>query len=50
MRENFKPGEKDRFTIVVWLEGDDPDCIDDIIGGELKMEMNITEEHLNQEN
>lgn len=50
VRENFKPGEKDCFTIVVWLEGDDPDCIDDIIGGELKMEMNITEEHLNQEN
>lgn len=44
--EKFEPGFKDRFTIVIWLEGDDPDCIDDIIGGEIKFEMNITEEHL----
>lgn len=46
VREDFAPGDKDRFTIVIWLEGDDPDCIDDIIGGEVKMEMSITEEHL----
>lgn len=45
-RTNFKPGDRDRFTVVVWLEGDDPDCVDALIGGELKMHMNITEEHI----
>ena len=45
-RANFMPGDVDRFTIVVWLEGDDPECVDSIIGGELKMHMKITEEHI----
>jgi len=45
-RENFEPGTRDKFTIVIWLEGDDPDCVDSIIGGELKLEMNITDEHI----
>lgn len=45
-RENFAPGDRDKFTIVIWLEGDDPDCVDSIIGGELKLEMNITDEHI----
>ena len=44
----FKPGDLDRMTIVVWLEGDDPDCVDAILGGELKMHMVITEEHIDQ--
>ena len=44
--KNFKPLDIDRFTIVVWLEGDDPDCVNAIIGGEIKMHMNIREEHL----
>ena len=45
-RENFKPEDLDRYTIVIWLEGDDPDCVDALIGGELKMHMKITEEHI----
>ena len=45
---NFRPGQIDKFTIVVYIEGDDPDCIDDLIGGELKMHMDITEEHFLQ--
>jgi len=47
-RENFQPGEIDKFTIVVFLEGDDPDCVDALIGGEMKMHMDITEEHISQ--
>jgi hypothetical protein len=39
--ENFKPGEIVKFTIVIWLEGNDPDCVDWLIGGKLKAEMNI---------
>ena len=41
----FQPGQRDRITVVVWLEGDDPDCTDPLIGGELKMHMVITENH-----
>jgi hypothetical protein len=44
--KNFKPLAIDKFTIVVWLEGDDPDCVNAIIGGEIKMHMNIREEHI----
>ena len=47
--EYFKPSQIDKFTIVVFIEGDDPDCIDALIGGELKMHMDITEEHIPQE-
>ena len=43
--EKFKPGDIDKYTIVIWLEGDDPECIDNILGGEIKMEMNIREIH-----
>ena len=47
-RVDFNPNDIDRFTIVVWLEGDDPDCVNAIIGGEIKMHMNITEELIEQ--
>lgn len=47
-RKNFKPKEKDRFTIVVWIEGDDPECKNELLGGEIKMHMDITEEHINK--
>lgn len=40
--ENFKPGDVTKFTVVIWLEGDDPDCIDDLIGGSLKTDMTIS--------
>lgn len=44
--KNFKPKAKDKYTIVVWIEGDDPECKNDLLGGEIKMHMDITEEHL----
>lgn len=47
-RKDFTPGTLDKYTVVVWLEGDDPDCTDALIGGELKMHMVITEEHIEQ--
>ncbi len=46
--KDFQPMSMDKFTIVVWLEGDDPDCTDPLIGGELKMHMVITEKHVEQ--
>jgi hypothetical protein len=45
-RQDFNPGDVDRFTIVIFIEGDDPDCTNALLGGELKMHMEITEEHI----
>lgn len=39
--EAFKPDDKTKFTIVIWIEGNDPDCIDWIIGGKMKIDMDI---------
>lgn len=47
--ENFKVGDIDKYTIVIWLEGDDPQCKNDLIGGEIKMHMKLIEEHILQE-
>lgn len=47
--ENFAPNDVDKYTIVVWLEGDDPECINNIIGGELKMDMLLGENTLKYE-
>ncbi|MBO4309292.1 MAG: hypothetical protein J5885_05645 [Clostridia bacterium] len=38
---NFQVGDITKYTIVVWLEGHDPDCNDDIIGGEFKIDMQM---------
>ena len=46
-RQNFSPGSIDKFTIVVFIEGDDPQCTNALLGGEMKMHMDITEEHIN---
>lgn len=48
--ENFQVDSEDKYTIVIWVEGDDPDCTDELIGGEIKMNMRLTEEHINLEN
>ena len=49
LSENFKVGDIDKWTVVIWVEGDDPECKDDLIGGEIKMHMTLTEEHILQE-
>ena len=35
---DLKPGDVDKYTIVTWIEGNDPECIDDIMGGFVKMQ------------
>lgn len=47
--EGFKVGDVDKYTVVIWVEGDDPECKNDLIGGEIKMHMTLTEEHILQE-
>ncbi len=38
-KANFEPENVSKFTLVIWIEGGDPDCTDELIGGELKCEM-----------
>lgn len=35
----FAPGEITKYTVVLWIEGNDPDCVDWLIGGKLKVDM-----------
>ena len=44
--ENFGPTDKHHYTIVIWIEGDDPECTDDIIGGELKSHIEFKSEFI----
>lgn len=44
--ENFKPGDIDKYTVVLWIEGSDPECNDNILGGEIKISMNFNSEHV----
>lgn len=46
--ENFKPGDIDKYTVVLWLEGSDPECNDNILGGEIKIMMNFNSEHIDE--
>ena len=40
--EDFSPQEIDKFTVVIWIEGDDPDCVDFLIGGKLRVDMSMS--------
>jgi len=42
---NFKPKAIDRYTIVLWIEGSDPECTDNILGGEFKVRMEFNSAH-----
>ena len=39
--ENFLVGNVDKYTIAIWMEGDDPECVDAIIGGSVELSMHI---------
>ena len=39
--KDFLVGNVDRYTIVIWMEGDDPECVDSIIGGSVQFSMHI---------
>ncbi len=49
-RANMVPEQRDKITLVIFLEGDDPECVNAILGGELKMHMDIYEEHVEEKN
>lgn len=41
LRKDSAPMEVHKYTVVIWLEGDDPDCTDELIGGHLGLEMDF---------
>ena len=43
--DGFQVGEKTKYTVVIWLEGNDPDCLDRIIDGLAHFEMNFKVVH-----
>lgn len=42
--KNFKAGDVDKYTVLMWVEGNDPECINDIMGGHMKMSMTFSVE------
>lgn len=40
--ENLQKGHMNAFTIVVWLEGEDPECVDEVLGGKMRLEMKLS--------
>ncbi|HHX94174.1 MAG TPA: hypothetical protein GX690_03660 [Tenericutes bacterium] len=46
--ERFQPEETNKYTIVIWLEGTDPECTDNILGGEIKLSMSFNAEILDE--
>ena len=46
--EELQPGETVKYTIVMWIEGDDPECVDEIRGGFIKLNwfFNVLEEEI----
>ena len=39
VRQNISPYASDKYTVVIWLEGEDPECVDSIKGGEIEYKM-----------
>lgn len=39
--EDMEEDEVDKFTVVMWLEGDDPDCTNDLIGSHIGIQMDF---------
>ena len=42
---DFTPGKISKYTIVLWIEGSDPECTDNILGGEFKVHMDFKSEN-----
>lgn len=40
--EDTQPGETHKYTVVIWLEGNDPECTNDIFGGFAKYSMRFS--------
>lgn len=38
-KNDFKAGDVDKYTVVIWIEGNDRECVDAIRGGHVRMQM-----------
>ena len=38
-QKTVAPQEVHKYTVVIWLEGDDPDCTNDLVGGHLGLDL-----------
>lgn len=38
-QSGLEPGQIVRYTVVVWFEGNDPECVNDILGGSVKLSL-----------
>ena len=43
----FEPGQIKKFSVIMWLEGYDPDTTDEVLGGKIKLQMNFAIDGLN---
>ena len=43
--DNFAPKAVNKYTIVIWIEGNDPDCVNWLLGGKLKVGMDFNVIH-----
>jgi hypothetical protein len=34
--QDFAPSKTDKYTVVIWLEGNDSECTNDILGGYIR--------------
>jgi hypothetical protein len=39
---NFQPGMMRKYSVIMWIEGTDPDTNDEILGGMIKLQMNFS--------
>lgn len=47
--KDFKPGDINKYTVVIWIEGTDPECTDNILGGSIKIQQDFNAEILEKE-
>ena len=47
--DDFLVGYVNKYTIVIWMEGDDPECVDKIVGGSVEFSMHIDSDDDNQD-
>ncbi len=41
-QSSVAPGDVHKYTVVLWLEGDDPDCTDELIGGHIGVQFDFS--------
>ena len=45
---DFNPGDIHKYSVVMWIEGSDPECTDNILGGEFKAHLDFKSEFIDE--